>query len=280
MIRTIPTVDEMKSVATELKSDGNTIGLVPTMGYFHEGHLSLIRKSNEENDATIVSLFVNPTQFGPKEDLDKYPRDIERDTRLADEAGAGFLFTPTNEMMYPQGYKTYVGVEDWSGVLCGVTRPIHFRGVTTICNKLFNICRPDRAYFGLKDAQQYMIIRKMVADLNMNLEIVPMPTVREPDGLAMSSRNVYLKPDQRKAAVYLSRALNEAKAAIGEGTINTDVLKATIRAKLGESPLIKIDYIEIVSADTLESAAIAKPGTLIAIAAFLGETRLIDNLLV
>jgi len=270
----------MKSIAAELRGAGKTIGLVPTMGYFHEGHLSLMRRSSVENDATVVSLFVNPTQFGPKEDLEKYPRDIERDTRLADEAGADFLFTPTNEMMYPQGYKTYVRVEDWSGVLCGVTRPIHFRGVTTICNKLFNICRPDRAYFGLKDAQQYLIIRKMVADLNMNLEIVPMPTVREHDGLAMSSRNVYLKPDQREAAVLLSRALNEAEAAIGGGTTGAEDLKAAIRARLGESPLIKIDYIELVSTDTLEPAAEAKPGTLIALAAFLGETRLIDNLLV
>lgn len=280
MIKVVPTVEEMREIAAGLKNAGTSIGLAPTMGCFHEGHLSLMRRSVSENGATIVSLFVNPTQFGPSEDLEKYPRDLARDTGLADKQGVDFLFTPSNETMYPPGFKTYVRVEDWSGALCGASRPVHFRGVTTVCLKLFNICRPDRAYFGLKDAQQYLIIRKMVADLNVNLEIVPMPTFREEDGLAMSSRNVYLTPEQRKDAVLMHKSLMEAKAAIESGWTNAAEVKKAITDTLGKSPLIEIDYVEAVGADTLEPVGEIKPGTLIALAAFLGKTRLIDNLMV
>jgi len=280
VISVISTVEEMQKVASELNKAGRSVGLVPTMGFFHEGHISLMRRSAAENDVTIVSLFVNPTQFGPAEDLERYPRDFERDNKLAEEAGVDFLFTPTNDMMYPPGYKTYVKVEDWSGFLCGGSRPIHFRGVTTVCNKLFNICRPDRAYFGQKDAQQLLIIKKMVGDLNMNLEIVAMPTVREADGLAMSSRNVYLNPDQRQAALLLNKSLTEAKKLVESGQTDAETIKSTVLNILGESSLIKVDYVEAVSADTLERAAEIRPGSLIALAAYLGDTRLIDNLMV
>jgi pantoate--beta-alanine ligase len=268
----------MKALAAGLRRDGKSIGLVPTMGYFHEGHTSLMRRSASENDATIVTLFVNPTQFSPCEDLAKYPRDLERDTAMAEEAGANILFTPDNASMYPDGYKTFVTVEGWSSRLCGISRPIHFRGVTTVCAKLFNICAPDRAYFGMKDAQQLLIIKKMVKDLNMNLEIVPMPTVRESDGLAMSSRNVYLDPEQRKAATLINAGLMEAKKLIEAGETRTEKALEAARAKLAESPLLKIDYIEAVSEDTLEPARAVRRGTLIAVAAYLGATRLIDNL--
>ncbi len=278
MIQRISTIEEMKAVAAGLRRDGKSIGLVPTMGYFHEGHTSLMRRSAADNDDTIVTLFVNPTQFSPCEDLEKYPRNLERDTAMADEAGASFLFTPDNASMYPAGYKTYVTVEGWSSRLCGISRPIHFRGVTTVCAKLFNICAPDRAYFGMKDAQQLLIIKKMVRDLNMNLEIVAMPTVRESDGLAMSSRNVYLNPEQRKAATLISAGLTEAKKLVEAGEKRAEKALEAARAKLAESPLIKIDYLEAVSEDTLEPTQTVEPGTLIAVAAYLGSTRLIDNL--
>jgi pantoate--beta-alanine ligase len=280
MIRTVTTLDEMKQIASSLKREGVSIGLVPTMGYFHDGHLSLMRRSAAENNTSIVSLFVNPTQFGPSEDLEQYPRDIERDTRLAAEQGVDYLFTPTNDIMYPAGYKTYVKVEEWSDALCGGSRPIHFRGVTTICLKLFNICLPDRAYFGLKDAQQYLTIKKMVADLNLNLEIIPMQTLREPDGLAMSSRNVYLNPEERGKAILLNRALMDAKSKFESGDTNAEKIIKSISDILRESNLIQIDYVEAVSTDTLEPVKRIGPGTLIAIAAFLGKTRLIDNLMI
>jgi len=278
MIQRISAIEEMKAVAAGLRRDGKCIGLVPTMGYFHEGHASLMRRSAADNDATIVTLFVNPTQFSPCEDLEKYPRNLERDTEMAEEAGADFLFTPDNASMYPAGYKTYVAVEGWSSRLCGISRPIHFRGVTTVCAKLFNICAPDRAYFGMKDAQQLLIIKKMVRDLNMNLEIVAMPTIRESDGLAMSSRNVYLNPEQRKAATLINAGLTETKKLVEAGETRAEKALEAARAKLAESPLIKIDYLEAVSEDTLEPTQDVGPGTLIAVAAYLGSTRLIDNL--
>lgn len=280
MIRIIDTVSGMSDEAARIKAGGKTIGVVPTMGYFHEGHLSLMRRSVKENDFTIVTLFVNPTQFGPKEDLERYPRDLERDLKLAGETGADVLFTPDNKSMYPEGYKTYVTVEEWSKQLCGNSRPIHFRGVTTVCLKLFNICRPDRAYFGLKDAQQYLIINKMVRDLNLNMEVVPNPTVREQDGLAMSSRNVYLTPEQRQAALLINKSLTEAKESINSGRTDAKHLISSILGTLGESPSIRIDYVEAVCTETLMPVQEIKSGTLIAVAAYLGETRLIDNLIV
>ncbi len=280
MIRTIPAVEEMQKTAATLKQDGKTIGLVPTMGYFHEGHLSLMRRSVEDNDVTIVTLFVNPTQFGQNEDLDAYPRDFERDKNMAEEAGVDYIFRPANDDMYPGGYKTYVKVEDWSSLLCGASRPVHFRGVTTICCKLFNICRPDRAYFGLKDAQQYLVLQKMVRDLNMNLELVPMPIVREGDGLAMSSRNVYLTRAERGAAVLLSRSLAEAKEKISGGETDAESIKRGIRDRLNSSEHVKIDYVEAVSTETLDPVSDVAAGTLIAVAAYLGKARLIDNIII
>ena len=279
MIRVITTTAEMKSEALELRASGKQTGLVPTMGYFHEGHLSLMRASASDNDYTIVSLFVNPTQFGPSEDLEDYPRDFERDKQLAEEAGADIIFTPENGEMYPEGYKTYVTVEDWSRIMCGMSRPIHFRGVTTICCKLFNICLPHRAYFGWKDAQQVLIVKKMVADLDMNLEVVPLPTVREPDGLAMSSRNVYLTPEEREDAVLLSKSLRHAKELFEGGERKAEILKSAIRNTLSSSNRIRIDYIEIVSTRTLDSLENVEEGSLIAIAAYLGKARLIDNII-
>jgi len=280
MINIIPSVEEMKRTAAQLKEERKTIGLVPTMGYFHDGHVSLMRRSAAENDVTITTLFVNPTQFGANEDLAAYPRNLERDTSMAAAAGVDFLFTPTNEMMYPPGYKTYIRVEEWSDLLCGVTRPVHFRGVTTVCCKLFNICRPDRAYFGSKDAQQFLIIRKMVADLNMNLEVVPMPIVRETDGLAMSSRNVYLTPEERADAALLNKSLAAAKELYEKGETRATEIRAAVTSVLQDSPRIRIDYIEIVNTETLEPAGAAGPGTLIALAVFLGKARLIDNVII
>lgn len=280
MIIKISTVEEMRETSAKLRAEGKTIGLVPTMGYFHEGHLSLMRRSVEENDVTITTLFVNPTQFGANEDLDAYPSNLERDQEMAGSVGVDILFTPTNKDMYPDGYKTYIRVEDWSDKLCGVTRPIHFRGVTTICCKLFNVCRPTRAYFGQKDAQQLLIIKKMVKDLNMDLEIVPMPTFREPDGLAMSSRNVYLTPEEREDAVLLSRSLNKAREMFEGGADDPALLINAVRETLGCSSRIRIDYVEAVDTDTLEPAdRIRRGGALLAVAAFLGKARLIDNII-
>lgn len=274
----IKTPQEMTAFAECHRAGGKTIGLVPTMGYFHEGHLSLMRRSVAENDVTIVSLFVNPAQFGPAEDLAAYPRDFERDSALAASAGVCCIFNPEPPDIYPDGYKTYITVEDWSEKLCGVTRPSHFRGVATICCKLFNITRPHRAYFGLKDAQQYLILNKMVADLNMGLELVPMPIVRESDGLAMSSRNVYLTPGQRADAPLINQALTAAENMVAEGNTDFDSIKTAIAATLSNSPHIGIDYIEAVSTTTLEPlAAIVPGGTLLALAARVGRARLIDN---
>lgn len=280
MIIKISTVEEMRATSAKLRAEGKTIGLVPTMGFFHEGHLSLMRRSVAENDVTITTLFVNPTQFGANEDLDAYPANLERDLEMAGSVDVDILFTPTNREMYPDGYKTYIRVEDWSDKLCGVTRPIHFRGVTTVCCKLFNVCRPNRAYFGQKDAQQLLIIKKMTRDLNMDLEIVPMPTFREPDGLAMSSRNVYLTPEERQDAVLLSRGLNRAREMFEGGDDDAEKLKAAVRETLESSPRIRVDYVEAVDTETLEPAdRIRSGGALLAVAAFLGKARLIDNII-
>jgi len=279
-LKVIETVSEMKSYAAEQRDAGRGIGLVPTMGYLHEGHLSLMRASATQCDVTVSSLFVNPAQFGQNEDLDKYPRNFERDCELAEGAGVDVMFTPTNEMMYPEGYRTYIQVEGWSGLLCGVTRPIHFRGVTTVCCKLFNICLPHRAYFGLKDAQQCLIIQKMVTDLNMDVEIVPMPLVREPDGLAMSSRNVYLTADERRDAARISQALFAARDMIAAGRTDAETIRNAMAGHITASPLARIDYIELVNTRTLAPAAQAGPGTLVAAAVFFGATRLIDNIII
>lgn len=262
-----------------LKNDGQSVGLVPTMGYLHEGHLGLVRRAREENDVVVVSIFVNPVQFGPKEDLTSYPRDFERDSALLEAAGVDYIFSPETEDMYPDGYATYVDVEgSLTGRLCGESRPGHFRGVATVVSKLFQIVKPDRAYFGLKDAQQVAVIRRLVEDLNFDLEIVPCPIVREADGLALSSRNVFLSTDERQEALALSQSLFMAKAMIEQGERKASTLLAAIRVKLSTAPSAVIDYIEIVNAETLKPIDHLSGNVLIALAVKVGKPRLIDNL--
>ena len=253
-----------------------TVGLVPTMGYLHEGHLSLIRRAREENEHVIVSIFVNPAQFGPKEDLSRYPRDLERDLRLI-EPYTDLVWNPTAEIMYPPGYQTWVDVEAMTRPLEGAMRPGHFRGVTTVVAKLFNGVQPNRAYFGQKDAQQAAVIRQMVRDLNFPIEIVVCPIVREADGLAMSSRNVYLDPDQRKAATVLYRSLSAAKDAYESGERNAEKLRQLMKDVLASEPLAEIQYVSCADYDTLEDLSQIKGKALLSMAVFIGKTRLIDN---
>lgn len=279
-MRVIEKISDMKAAVKSQKESGKSIGFVPTMGYLHDGHMSLVRASKMENDFTVMSIFVNPTQFGPNEDYDKYPRDMNRDVRLAEEAGVDIVFAPTVQEMYPDGYKTYVNVEGLTETLCGKSRPGHFRGVTTVVCKLFNIIQPDKAYFGQKDAQQVAVVKKMVKDLNMNLEIIMCPIVREPDGLAMSSRNVYLKPEERKAAVILSRSLFEAEDMIKNGERDKAKIIRHITRKIMSENLAEIDYVQVVDAENLQEIESINGKVLIAIAARFGGTRLIDNTIV
>lgn len=275
---TVATINELKKMIKEARGKGLRVGFVPTMGYFHEGHLSLIRRAKEENELVVVSLFVNPIQFGPKEDLASYPRDLKRDQELASGAGADILFTPEASEMYPANYQTYVEVTGVSQGLCGASRPGHFRGVATVVLKLFNIVAADRAYFGEKDAQQLRVIRRMAADLNLDLEIIGCPIIREKDGLAMSSRNVYLNPQERQAALSLSRALQTARQLIEKGERDPQVINRRMQDFFNSEPLVAVDYIEIVSGDTLKPITLLSGEVLIAVAAKLGKTRLIDNM--
>ena len=270
-------IPAMKQFVRMKKAEGKTIGFVPTMGYLHSGHLSLIEKSTSQNDVTVISIFVNPTQFGENEDLDQYPRDFERDCRLAQEAGADAVFFPTAGMMYPEGYKTYVEVVDITKRLCGVTRPTHFKGVTTVVTKLFHIVAPDRAYFGQKDAQQLLVIRRMVKDLNMDIEIVGCPIVRETDGLAMSSRNLYLSEEERTQATVLNQSLEMAEKMIDSGERDSNMVKKAIKEKIGTMDLARIDYVELVDTESLLPAQQITGEVLIALAVYFGKTRLIDN---
>jgi pantoate--beta-alanine ligase len=270
-------IEEAKRVTRELKQEGKRIGFVPTMGYLHDGHLSLIKKSREENDVTILSILVNPAQFGENEDLEQYPRNFGRDRVLAERAGADFIFFPAPEMMYPQGYETYVEVGNITKGLCGRTRPVHFKGVTTVVSKLFHILRPDRAYFGRKDAQQLLVIQKMVLDLNMDVEVIGCPIIRETDGLAMSSRNVYLSGAEREQALVLHRSLQTARRLIEEGERDSAVIKNKIAAAISEADLARIDYVEIVDTENMQPVDRICGGTLIALAVYFGATRLIDN---
>lgn len=279
MMQVVRTTGGMREMSAAWRADGRRIGLVPTMGYFHEGHLSLMRAAARECDLIVTSLFVNPTQFGPAEDLAKYPRDFQRDANLAEAEDVDVLFAPEPEEIYPAGYRTNVRVEGWSDRMCGVTRPIHFQGVTTVCCKLFNIVRPHRAYFGWKDAQQLLIVRRMAADLNMGVEVVGLPIVRETDGLAMSSRNVYLEPEDRRQATALKRSLDEAKRLYDAGERETSVIRAAMeRLIVNEAPAGRIDYITAVDTNSLEDAERMGPNTLLALAVFFGKTRLIDNM--
>ena len=274
-MKILKTVHDVRELVNQWKKEGKTIGLVPTMGYLHEGHLSLIEKCKKENDKVIVSIFVNPTQFGENEDLTSYPKDIKRDSSLCENLGVDLIFNPDASEMY-QDACTFVNIESLSNHLCGKSRPIHFRGVCTIVSKLFIIINPDNAYFGQKDAQQLAIIKKMVKDLNFDINIVGCPIVREDDGLAKSSRNVYLNPKERKAALCLSRAINVGKNLANTET-NADKIKSEMRKIIEAEPLAKIDYIEIVDNDTMQPVSKMKENTLAAMAVFIGKTRLIDN---
>jgi pantoate--beta-alanine ligase len=275
----INNIKDIKNIISENKKQGKTIGFVPTMGFLHQGHLSLIKTAKKENDFVIVSIFVNPTQFGVGEDFEAYPRDLDNDSMLSESAGADVIFFPSISEMYPGNYQTFVEVTEITNNLCGKSRPTHFRGVTTVVNKLFNIVEPHRAYFGQKDAQQVAVIQKMVVDLNMNIEIIPCPIVREADGLAMSSRNTYLSPEQRNAALILSKSLFKVKDMINEGCIDAIQIKETITKMINKEPLAAIDYVEIVDSLSLNSISTIKGKVLIALAVKIGRTRLIDNIL-
>jgi len=276
----LSTISELRALLDEHRGRGACVGLVPTMGALHEGHVSLIRAARAENDVAVVSIFVNPPQFGPDEDLAKYPRDLERDRQLAEEAGADLIFHPSAAEMYRDGHSTWVDVEGLTAGLCGRSRPGHFRGVCTVVTKLFAICQPERAYFGEKDAQQLAVIKHMVRDLNLLVQIVPCPTVREADGLAMSSRNVRLAPEQRAQAPMVHRALEAARELVRKGERNAAVLAGAIRTVLAEAPLGEIDYVEIVDAGELTPVTTIAGECLIALAVRFGDVRLIDNLTV
>ena len=269
------TVQETRALIKNWKKEGKTIGLVPTMGFLHEGHASLIRKCREQNDIVVVSDFVNPTQFGPNEDLEAYPRDFERDSKLCESLGADLIFAPSPEDMYHDPH-AFVSIDTLSETLCGKTRPIHFKGVCTVVTKLFHIVAPDRAYFGEKDAQQLAIIRKMVKDLNFDIEIVGCPIVREEDGLAKSSRNTYLNDKERQAALCLSRAVKTGKEVIYTGADAKEVLNP-MKAIIEAEPLARIDYVMMVDALTMQPIEKADRDVLVAMAVYIGKTRLIDN---
>lgn len=274
------TIKEMKLLVNDAKTAGDVIGLIPTMGYFHEGHLNLMREARKDCDLVVVSLFVNPLQFGPGEDLAEYPRDFDRDTRLAEEVGVDVIFAPQPEEMYSPGHCTYVDVENITQCLCGLSRPGHFRGVATVVAKLFNIVEPAKAYFGQKDAQQVMVIEQMVRDLNMNLKVISVPIVREDDGLAMSSRNVYLNPEERKSATVLYRSLREAEEKINAGETDPVKLRQQIINRISSEALADIDYVELLSVPGLRPMEIVRGRVLIALAVRFGKTRLIDNTIV
>lgn len=269
------TINEVRDYIRTWKQEGQSVGLVPTMGYLHAGHASLIRRCREENDRVVVSVFVNPTQFGPNEDLEAYPRDFARDSALCESLGTDLIFHPEPEEMY-QNACAYVSIDTLSETLCGRTRPIHFRGVCTVVSKLFNIVKPDTAYFGQKDAQQLAIIKKMVQDLNFDIRIVGCPIIREEDGLAKSSRNTYLNAEERQAALCLSRAVRKGQEVIYPGCPSEEVL-SPMRAIIEAEPLARIDYVSMVDALTMQPADKADRAVLIAMAVYIGKTRLIDN---
>jgi len=275
----IKSTAEMQEISLRLKREGRIIGLVPTMGYLHDGHLSLIKKARRENDIVIMSNFVNPLQFGPKEDFATYPRDLDRDNKLAESAGVDYVFAPTTEEMYPQGYDTYVEVKGpITEKMCGKSRPGHFKGVTTVVLKLFLITQPDRAYFGQKDAQQAIVIRKMVTDLNVPVKIITCPIIREEDGLALSSRNTYLSSEERLQALALPRALSAGRDMIMKGETDPQKVRLHIKQILESSPGIRVDYVEVVDGDDLSDLSVIKGKVLLAAAVYVGKTRLIDNI--
>ncbi len=276
--RVIEKIEEMQSISRALRKEGKKIGFVPTMGYLHEGHLSLVKKARELADVVVVSIFVNPTQFGPNEDFDRYPRDLEGDLKKLEPYNVEYVFYPSASEMYPEGYQTYVEVEKLSQGLCGAYRPGHFRGVCTVVCKLFNIVQPDFAVFGEKDYQQLRVIERMTRDLNFPIEIIPMPTVREEDGLAMSSRNAYLSADERKQALSISQALFLAKKMVAQGERDAGKIIEKVFEILSSQPKASIEYIEIRDAFTLERVKKIDRACQLLVACWIGDTRLIDNI--
>ena len=279
-MKVVKTIQEVREQVSAWRNEGLSVGFVPTMGYLHEGHQSLIRKSAEQNDRTVVSVFVNPIQFGPNEDLEAYPRDLERDKAAVEEAGGDLIFNPEPSEMYPGHFTSFIDTTETTELLCGAVRPTHFRGVCTVVGKLFNIVLPDRAYFGQKDAQQLATIRRFVRDLNFPVEVIACPIVRESDGLAKSSRNTYLNPAERQAATILSKSLNLGKEAIEQGERDAKKVIAVIAASLQSEPLARIDYVEVVDFENIQRVERIEGETLVAIAVYIGKTRLIDNFVI
>ena len=278
-MKVVGTIKEVRELVKEWKKNGETVGFVPTMGYLHEGHGSLITKARENNDKVVVSIFVNPMQFGPTEDLDSYPRDLEKDSKFCESLGADLIFHPEPEEMYHEDFSSYVDMSVLTEELCGLSRPFHFRGVCTVVKKLFKIVQPDNAYFGQKDAQQLAIIKHMVQDLNMDINVVGCPIVREEDGLAKSSRNTYLSPEERKAALILSKTVKLAKELIDAGEKDADVVVAKMKENIETEPMAKIDYVKAVNGLTMQQQKEIKAPMLIAMAVYIGKTRLIDNMI-
>lgn len=273
-------IASLKKIVKEVKKRGLSIGFVPTMGFLHEGHLSLMRAAKTENDFMAISIFVNPLQFGKGEDYEEYPRDLERDQELAASVGCDLIFSPPVKEMYPPGFSTFVEVEKLTEGLCGASRPGHFRGVTTVVTKLFHLVEPDRVYFGQKDAQQAFVLKRMVQDLNFDLEFIILPTVREEDGLAMSSRNKYLNPEERKEATIIFNSLKEAETLIKKGVRDAEAIKKAMAEKISSAKNCVVDYIEIVDTADLRPVRLLKGRCLLAVAVKLGKTRLIDNIIV
>ncbi len=279
-MKVFETVKEVREAVGQLKSEGKSIGFVPTMGFLHEGHLSLVRESVQKTGAAVVSIFINPTQFGPGEDFKEYPRDLEHDLSLLENEGVGIVFRPDQEEMYPKGFRSYVEVHELQDKLCGRSRPGHFRGVCTVVLKLFQIVEPDIAFFGQKDAQQAVIIKRMVQDLNLNVAVEVLPIIREEDGLALSSRNSYLDIEERKAAVCLFKCLQKAEKMIRERERNSRRIIQAMERIIHSEPLARMDYIEIVDLDNLDPLDKIEGVVLVALAVFIGEVRLIDNMIV
>ena len=279
-MRIVGKINDVRNQVKEWKKQGLTVGFVPTMGYLHEGHESLIKRAYEENDKVVVSIFVNPMQFGPKEDLASYPRDLKRDSEVCEKAGTDLIFHPENEEMYFNDFSTFVDMNGLTKGLCGKSRPIHFRGVCTVVTKLFNIVAPDRAYFGEKDAQQLAVIKRMVRDLNIDIEIIGCPIIREEDGLAKSSRNTYLNEEERKAALILSKAVFLGKKMVEDGETSAAAVKEAMIKKIESEPMAKIDYVEAVDGLSMQPVEEIKAPVLVAMAVYIGKTRLIDNFIV
>lgn len=279
-MKVVTTVKEVRELVKGWKKEGQSVGFVPTMGYLHEGHGSLISAARKDNDKVVVSIFVNPMQFGPTEDLESYPRDLEKDSAYCESLGADLIFHPEASEMYTDGFSSFVDMSVLTEELCGLSRPVHFRGVCTVVNKLFNIVQPDRAYFGQKDAQQLAVIKHMVEDLNMDVTVIGCPIVREEDGLAKSSRNTYLSPEERKAALVLSKTIFMGQKLVEEGMTDAKKLVALMKENIEKEPLAKIDYVKAVDGLTMQQVDNLKSPGLVAMAVYIGKTRLIDNFMI